>query len=185
MARSTSDNTRERILEVALGLFVDHGYDKTSLREIAEAIGVSKAALYYHFRTKEDILLALVDGVTAPGKAVFEELAAGPVDLARWGATIDAVVDLMFSRRRLFLLIERNRRVIEELRAVRGVDPQRHQEQIKRIVSDPSLPLGDRIRIVSSVGAIVAILGAWEALSDVTDAELRAAALDALHDLVG
>jgi AcrR family transcriptional regulator len=51
--------TRERILDIALDLFIDKGYDKTSLREIAEKLGFSKAALYYHFASKDDILLAL------------------------------------------------------------------------------------------------------------------------------
>src|SRR5271155_1374516 len=51
--------TRERILDIALDLFIDKGFDKTSLREIAEQLGFSKAALYYHFASKDDILLAL------------------------------------------------------------------------------------------------------------------------------
>src|ERR1700744_816925 len=52
-------STRERILDIALELFNENGYDKTSLREIADHLGVTKAALYYHFERKEDILLAL------------------------------------------------------------------------------------------------------------------------------
>lgn len=52
--------TREAILNVALRLFHDQGYDKTSLREIADEVGVTKAALYYHFAAKEELLLSLV-----------------------------------------------------------------------------------------------------------------------------
>ena len=52
-------DTRERILDVALDLFVEKGFDQTSLREIAEQLGVTKAALYYHFPSKGDILIAL------------------------------------------------------------------------------------------------------------------------------
>src|SRR5262249_12854805 len=40
--------TRERIQAIALELFAEQGYEKTSLREIAERLGVTKAALYYH-----------------------------------------------------------------------------------------------------------------------------------------
>src|SRR5215469_16465337 len=47
--------TRERIQAIALELFAEQGYEKTSLREIAERLGVTKAALYYHFKSKEDI----------------------------------------------------------------------------------------------------------------------------------
>src|SRR5215475_13717231 len=46
-------DTRERIQSIALELFAEQGYEKTSLREIAERLGVTKAALYYHFRSKE------------------------------------------------------------------------------------------------------------------------------------
>jgi AcrR family transcriptional regulator len=62
MAGRRSD-TRERIQEVALELFVEQGYEKTSLREIAERLEVTKAALYYHFRTKEDILHSLIEDI--------------------------------------------------------------------------------------------------------------------------
>ncbi|HEY1570146.1 MAG TPA: TetR/AcrR family transcriptional regulator [Pseudonocardiaceae bacterium] len=54
-------DTRSRIQAIALELFAEQGYEKTSLREIAERLGVTKAALYYHFRTKEDIVGSLFD----------------------------------------------------------------------------------------------------------------------------
>ena len=53
--------TRRRIQEVALELFTEQGYEATSLREIAERLGVTKAALYYHFKTKEEIIGSLID----------------------------------------------------------------------------------------------------------------------------
>jgi AcrR family transcriptional regulator len=65
-------NTRQRIQEVALTLFAERGYDKTSLREIAEALDVTKAALYYHFKSKEDILVAIYTDQTRP----FDDLVA-------------------------------------------------------------------------------------------------------------
>ena len=58
-------DTRARIQKVALELFADQGYEKTSLREIAERLGVTKAALYYHFKTKEDIMVSLFEDVLA------------------------------------------------------------------------------------------------------------------------
>ncbi|MFD2078558.1 regulatory protein, tetR family [Actinopolymorpha cephalotaxi] len=54
-------DTRARIQEVALELFAEQGYDSTSLREIADRLGVTKAALYYHFRSKEEIVVATVE----------------------------------------------------------------------------------------------------------------------------
>jgi len=53
-------DTREQIRVVALEMFAERGYAGTSLREIAERLGVTKAAVYYHFPTKEDILASLL-----------------------------------------------------------------------------------------------------------------------------
>ncbi|HEY0542721.1 MAG TPA: TetR/AcrR family transcriptional regulator [Actinoallomurus sp.] len=66
--------TRERIQAVAVELFAEHGYDKTSLRQIAERLDVTKAALYYHFNTKEDIVVSL-----------FDDLLAGIDEIVTWG----------------------------------------------------------------------------------------------------
>ena len=66
--------TRDRILDVALELFNEHGYDKTSLREIAEQLGVTKAALYYHFEKKEDILLELHLRLHELGRSALDRL---------------------------------------------------------------------------------------------------------------
>ena len=52
---------RERIIETATGLFVAQGYDGVSMREIAAACNLSKAGLYYHFKDKEDLFLAILD----------------------------------------------------------------------------------------------------------------------------
>src|SRR5512136_2954009 len=49
-----------RIIEEATCLFVASGYRGISMREIAEAVGISKAGLYYHFRDKEDLFLAVL-----------------------------------------------------------------------------------------------------------------------------
>jgi AcrR family transcriptional regulator len=59
-------DTRQRALDVALELFAEQGYEKTSLREIAERLDVTKAALYYHFASKEALLAGIVDSLVEP-----------------------------------------------------------------------------------------------------------------------
>ena len=46
-------------MEAALDLFAEKGFAQTATRELAERLGFTKAALYYHFRTKDDLLAAL------------------------------------------------------------------------------------------------------------------------------
>ena len=71
-------DTRERIQTVALERFTDNGYDQTSLREIAEDLGVTKAALYYHFKSKEEILDALLSKVADDVEALVTWMNSGP-----------------------------------------------------------------------------------------------------------
>jgi AcrR family transcriptional regulator len=58
---SSAVDTRARILVAARALFADRGYAGTSMRDLAEELGMTKAALYYHFPGKAQILMALVE----------------------------------------------------------------------------------------------------------------------------
>jgi AcrR family transcriptional regulator len=57
-----SEETRARILEAAVKQFSINGYNQASVDNICEQAGVSKGAFYHHFKTKQDIFLALLDG---------------------------------------------------------------------------------------------------------------------------
>jgi AcrR family transcriptional regulator len=72
-------DTRARILAVALELFAAQGYAGTSVSDLAKRLGITKAALYYHFSAKDDILRTLV---SAP-LAALEALAASAPARAR------------------------------------------------------------------------------------------------------
>ena len=82
---STSDVAlRDRILGEATRLFVANGYNGISMREIAEAVGVSKAGLYYHFKDKQDLFLAiLTDDLSAIAQIVTAARAAGGTSRAQ------------------------------------------------------------------------------------------------------
>jgi AcrR family transcriptional regulator len=77
--REQSD-TKAEIRAVALELFARQGFDKTSLRQIAERLGVTKAALYYHYPSKNDLLLALLAPLHEDMDALFNRFADGPVE---------------------------------------------------------------------------------------------------------
>ncbi len=53
-------NTRETIVEMADRLFYERGYEHTSFADIGDAVGISRGNFYYHFRTKDEILEAVI-----------------------------------------------------------------------------------------------------------------------------
>ena len=69
--------TRTRILEEAAKLFTEKGYKTTSVQDIAQATGLSKAALYHHFRSKEEVLyeisLQALEGLIREGEKALSE----------------------------------------------------------------------------------------------------------------
>ncbi|WP_227979168.1 TetR family transcriptional regulator [Nocardia spumae] len=66
-----TDDSRSRILNVALELFSARGYHAVSVREIAERVGITKTAVLYHFPSKREIVVALVAPVLADSEAVL------------------------------------------------------------------------------------------------------------------
>ncbi|MGC0370391.1 TetR family transcriptional regulator [Microbacterium sp. SLBN-111] len=60
-SRRRGAETRARAQQVALRLFTERGYEATSLRQIAEELGINKASLYYHFDGKEAIVQSILD----------------------------------------------------------------------------------------------------------------------------
>jgi AcrR family transcriptional regulator len=57
---TSESGLRETILTTAKSLFIQHGYRGLAMRQISDALGVSKAALYYHFKDKEELFIAIL-----------------------------------------------------------------------------------------------------------------------------
>ncbi|MGD0561395.1 MAG: helix-turn-helix domain-containing protein [Streptosporangiaceae bacterium] len=87
--------TRPAILAVAQELFAAHGYAGTSVADIADRLGMSKAALYYHFKSKAEILQALLEEPTATYARLADNALAGRLGTSELlGAVIDITADL-------------------------------------------------------------------------------------------
>jgi AcrR family transcriptional regulator len=100
--------TRQRILDTAGRLFSEHSYEGTSLQQIAEETGLTKAAVYYHFRTKAEIFSAIV----VPEFQAMNDL----LDLAetkrsraeRTRVVIKGLVDLLVAQREAIRILQAN-----------------------------------------------------------------------------
>ncbi len=188
--RSQGAETRERILDVAQDLFTQHGYDKTSLRDIADRLGITKAALYYYFERKEDILLELHLRLHAMGTTLLDELEAapdGPARVALWPRLADGMIDFMVENRELVLLHSRNRSAFEALsRSERNRQENEDLEaRFARILASPAIPLRERVRMAAIVGVITEVfVESGAAFGDAPPDQLAALVRDAIADLV-
>ncbi len=176
----SGEDTRQRILDVSAELFVDQGYDGTSLREIAERLGVTKAALYYHFSSKDQILRALLD----PGNVLLTELLArleAASGSEEWAEVLAWVVHQVFENLTFFRLVERNRQAaVEIIDAFKSAEAhvQMH-ERAEKAASAASSNLTEHVRMVAALGAVTGF-DDWaptllkEASADLLEAELVA-----------
>ena len=72
MTRPRSD-TRQRIQEVARELFLQHGVQRTSLQDIADKLGITKPALYYHFTSREELVRSIVMPLIDDGERFVDD----------------------------------------------------------------------------------------------------------------
>lgn len=83
MVRRTKDEaleTRNRILDAAELVFSERGVSRTSLEDIAQAAGVTRGAIYWHFKDKSDLVGAMVNRVTLPMEAMVARSSDDAVD---------------------------------------------------------------------------------------------------------
>jgi len=66
--RNSSGNVRERLLKEAAKLFMVHGYERTTMRNIAQATGIKLGSIAYYFKGKEDILYETMSGIIESGE---------------------------------------------------------------------------------------------------------------------
>ncbi|MGV9775454.1 TetR/AcrR family transcriptional regulator [Streptosporangium sp. NPDC003464] len=175
-------DTRTRIQETALKLFVEQGYEATSLREIAEALGVTKAALYYHFKSKDEIVTSLAENRLH----AVEELAAWAASQPRTDETRRELVrryseDLHRGRHHeIMRFFERNQTALKHhpvMEKTRG-----RMFELFAFLADPADPTA--VRLKSSM-ALFALHAAWFILKDdISDDERRAAALEVALELL-
>ena len=161
-------DTRGDIQRAALTRFTDQGYDATSLREIAEDLGVTKAAVYYHFRSKEEILSTSLEQLMEWARAEPSSREHRLELLRRLGdATQGGLGDLM-------RCVQRNEIALAGMPGTVDV-VKSYKHQLWTVAMPPDATIEDRLRVRL---AIMAVLLANHGSSDLggTEAERQAAA---------
>ncbi|MEU7422537.1 TetR/AcrR family transcriptional regulator [Streptomyces sp. NPDC048362] len=174
-------NTRQRIQDVALELFAEQGYEKTSLREIAERLDVTKAALYYHFKTKEEIIVSLFEDLTRPLEELYEWGRELPHTLENKQEIIRRYSDALAGAEPLFRFMQENQATVRELRI--GDTFKDRLRGFRDILIDPRAPLVEQVRCVSALFTLHAGMFVMVDLEDDLE-KRRGAVLEVAMDLV-
>ena len=179
--------TRERIQAIALELFAEQGYDKTSLREIAEGLGVTKAALYYHFNSKEDIVRSFTEDYRAELDEVISWGAGQPPGPATRAAILARYADIVDRRLPVIRFMEQNQAALHSLMSDDASRKKLFRAQFMSLcdlLAPPGSALPERIRAAMAVVSVgmSSMLFAQEAGSP---AELHAAVLGVACELAG
>jgi AcrR family transcriptional regulator len=179
----SAPDTRTRLLETALELFTRHGVEGTSLQMIADALGVTKAAVYYHFKTKDEI----TEAVTEPALRRLGTIVKEASTLRRRGAQIDhvlaGIVDMVVTHRALAAVFSSDPGVARALeRTLHG------EENVKDCLTE--LLVGPERDPAAAVAAHVALMGialagGSPALADLPDDALRRHLLEAGRRVLG
>jgi AcrR family transcriptional regulator len=142
-------NTRQRIQDVALELFAEQGYEKTSLREIAERLEVTKAALYYHFKTKEEIIVSIFEDLTKPIEDLIEWGRRQPHTLETKQELVRRYSDTLSAAAPLFRFMQENQATVRELSI--GEMFKNRMMDMRDIIIDPDADMVDQVRCVSAL----------------------------------
>ncbi|MBO0917332.1 TetR/AcrR family transcriptional regulator [Streptomyces laculatispora] len=174
-------NTRQRIQDVALELFAEQGYEKTSLREISEKLDVTKAALYYHFKTKEDILASIFEDLNRPVEDLIAWGREQPRTLETKKEILARYSDALTKAAPLFRFMQENQATVRDLSI--GATIKGRILGLVDLIKEPEAPIIDQVRCFS---ALFTMHAGMFALKDVDGdpEDKRKAVLEVAVDLV-
>jgi AcrR family transcriptional regulator len=192
-------DTRTRIQQVALELFTEHGYEKTSLREVAERLGVTKAALYYHFKSKEEIVNSFVEDRMRMMDELITWAEAQPPGVATRRALLSRYADDLFGKNRFPVMrfFEQNQTVLKSLPA--GLQMRERLMHVARLLAGPDQSAENEVRAALAIFAVhssfftmrpetsveerrnVALKVAFELLDRIAEVEAEGEKVDAGH----
>lgn len=169
-------DTRERIIEVAIATFIERGYSATTLQEIADRLGLTKAALYYHFSSKDELVRAVMQPLLDDMHAFVEIAAEADLTPRR---LLSAYVDTVLGNRDRCMALGRDpsliAAVIDDDWVEFWIEP--IQRRLLRADPDPEV----RIRSIAAISA----LGRSFLLTDVPTEEIRDVAVDVALETLG
>ena len=172
MAKPTAPRglARQRVLDAALALFAAHGVHGTSLQMIADRIGVSKAAVYYQFRSKEDIALEVLRPSVEDMARVIRIADALPDMEARRAVIVSGLIEMTVRYRELAVFFHGDPAIDQLVHSEPEFDVV--TTRIRELLEGSDCTVADRVALSVFLSGVCKA-AADPGLADVDDGELH------------
>jgi AcrR family transcriptional regulator len=177
-------DTRSAIREAALRLFLANGVEQTSLREVADEVGINKASLYYHYESKADLLAAVVAPLLFVMRDVADGLAATPHDEAGVRNLLHRYLVGLLNHRAEGSLFVRDAAAMSAALGSMLPELMDLSNRIHLWLAGPGASAEDAVRAIAAVQVLGTALTAGAQVPDATDDELARVLLDAAMNVL-
>jgi AcrR family transcriptional regulator len=179
-------DTRETIRVVALELFSNKGFEQTSLREIAERVGLTKASLYYHYSSKQSLLLAVVDPMITGWRTIVDDTARLEHSPDTVRQVVNRCLDVFLRNRSVAGIFQRDAAGVAVVLGTLWDDVVDLGKRLVAWLAGPAPTAADRLRAVAAMEVLGAVLASatYQEEGEFTEEEMRAVLSQAAMDVL-
>ena len=179
-------DTRGTIRAVALELFSDKGFEQTSLREIAERVGLTKASLYYHYPSKQALLLAVVEPVITGWRSIVDDTARLDHGVDNVRSVVERCLDVFLRNRSVAGIFQRDAAGVAVVLGSLWDDMMDLGRRLVAWLAGPSPTTADRLRAIAAMEVLGAVLSSttYQGDEEFAEDEIRAVLSQAAMDVL-
>ncbi|MFI9413647.1 TetR/AcrR family transcriptional regulator [Nocardia gamkensis] len=178
-AIAAGGGTKSAIRDAAVKLFGAKGFEQTSLREVADAVGITKASLYYHYASKLDLLLAIIDPIVDHMRSVVNDLDQVPHDAESIRQVLRTYLRGLIHHRDAGALVVRDTVAIVNAMADRYPDLEDASQALREWLAGPDATEEAQLRACAALEVIGVALVSKELVPGADDALVESSLLDA------
>ncbi|MEU4651598.1 TetR/AcrR family transcriptional regulator [Nocardia fluminea] len=171
--------TKQAIRDAAVQLFAAKGFEQTSLREVADVVGITKASLYYHYASKLDLLLAIIDPIIDHMRDIVEDIEAVPYNDEGIRAVLRTYLRGMIRHRDAGALCVRDTAAIVNAIADRYPDLMEPTRELRQWLAGPNATHDAQLRAAAAIEVLGVALLSSELAPGATDEMVEKTLLDA------
>ncbi|MFC8385307.1 TetR/AcrR family transcriptional regulator [Nocardia sp. NPDC056952] len=171
--------TKQAIRDAAVQLFAAKGFEQTSLREVADVVGITKASLYYHYASKLDLLLAIIDPIIDHMRDIVEDIEAVPYNDEGIRAVLRTYLRGMIRHRDAGALCVRDTAAIVNAIADRYPDLMEPTRELRLWLAGPGPTQNSMLRAAAAIEVLGVALLSSELAPGATDEMVEKTLLDA------